>query len=168
VRTSAGKRLGQHSPPLVGGRAGRAPRGPRASGAVLDRLILDTTILIAAERGDAALEEHIGDDDVTIAAITAAEVLVGELLATGGKRRDNRRAFVGNLLATVPVEPYDLEVARTHAQLLMHIRKTGTARGAHDLIAATACAHKRTVVTADLAGFAGLPDVALRHATTRT
>lgn len=110
--------------------------------------------------------EQIGDeDDVAIAAITAAELLVGELLATGSRRRANRRAFIGDLLAAVPVEPYDLAVARAHAELLVHTRRTGTPRGAHDLlIAATARAHRRTVVTADLAGFGGLPDVSVRHA----
>lgn len=125
-------------------------------------------MLIAAERGGAVLEEHIGDgDDVTIAAITAAELLVGELLATGRKRRADRSAFIAGLLATVPVEPYDLVVARAHADLLVHTRRTGTPRGAHDLlIAATAHAHRRTVVTAELAGFDGLPGVLVRHATT--
>lgn len=99
-----------------------------------------------------------------IAAVTVAELLVGELLATGSKRRAKRRAFIEDLLDTVPVEPYDLAVARAHAELLVHTRKTGTPRGAHDLlIAATARVHERTVVTADGAGFAGLPGVTLGH-----
>lgn len=150
----------------MGGRAGRAARRTGAPGAVLDRLILDTTILIAAERGGTSLDEHIGDaDDVAIAAITAAELLVGELLADGERRRAKRRRFVDELLATLPVEPYDLAVARAHAELLAHTKRTGTPRGAHDLlIAATARAHGRTVVTADIAGFDGLPEVSLRQA----
>lgn len=120
--------------------------------------------MIAAERGGTSLDEQIGDDDdVTIAAITAAELLVGELLATGRERRADRRAFIDDLLTTLPVEPYDLAVARAHAELLVHTRRTGTTRGAHDLlIAATARAHARTVVTADLVGFAGLPNVSVR------
>jgi len=120
--------------------------------------------LIAAERGGTSLDEQIGDDDdVTIAAITAAELLVGELLATGRERRADRRAFIDDLLTTLPVEPYDLAVARAHSELLVHTRRTGTTRGAHDLlIAATARAHARTVVTADLVGFAGLPNVSVR------
>ncbi|MGH2837220.1 MAG: PIN domain-containing protein, partial [Thermoleophilaceae bacterium] len=149
----------------MGGRASRAARRAPPTGAVLDRLILDTTILIAAERGGTSLDEQIDDeDDVAIAAVTAAELLVGELLATGSKRRAKRRAFINDLLATVPVEPYDLAVARAHAELLVHTRKTGTPRGAHDLqIAATARVHRRAVVTADSAGFDGLPGVTLRH-----
>lgn len=150
----------------MGRRARRAPRRIGATGAVLDRLIFDTTVLIAAERGGTSFDERIGDeDDVAIAAITAAELLVGQLLAIGERRRDERRAFVDDLLATVPVEPYDLEVARAHAELLVHTTRTGTPRGAHDLlIAATARARGRTVVTADRAGFDDLPEVPLRHA----
>ena len=105
----------------------------------------------------------IGDeDDVAIAAITAAELMVGVELAPR-RRRATRTAFVDALLATIPVEPYDIEVAKAHAVLLAHTRRQGRTRGAHDLlIAATARARSRTVVTADAAGFHQLPEVAVR------
>ncbi len=126
------------------------------------RLILDTTVLVTAERGTVRLGGLLEDaDDVAIAAITAAELLVGVELADVA-RRDTRRAFVEDVLATIPVEEYDLDVARAHARLLAHVRRTGTPRGAHDLIiAATATATGRTVVTADATGFEQLPDVAV-------
>ena len=135
----------------------------RTAGATLERLILDTTILIADERSGGAIEQVVGDeDDVVIAAITAAELLVGVELADG-RRKASRRAFVDLLLATIPVEPYDLQVARVHAELLAHTRTSGRARGAHYLlIAAAARAHARTVVTFDGAGFSDLPGVAIR------
>lgn len=64
---------------------------------------------------------------------------------------------------SVPVEPYDLEVAKAHAALLAHTRRQGRARGAHDLlIAATARTHARTVVTTDRGGFDDLPEVEVR------
>jgi tRNA(fMet)-specific endonuclease VapC len=41
-------------------------------------LLLDTTFLIDAERDAAVLDELIGDeDDVAVAAVTVAELLVG-------------------------------------------------------------------------------------------
>jgi tRNA(fMet)-specific endonuclease VapC len=99
---------------------------------------------------------------VAIAAITAAELLVGVELSDS-TRRQRRSAFVENVLSTIPIEPYDLDVARIHASLLAHTRRTGRPRGAHDLlIAATALTHRRTVVSADPAGFADLPGLALR------
>ena len=77
-------------------------------------------------------------------------------------RRQAREAFVGDVLATIPVEEYDLEVARAHARLLAHARRTGRPRVAHDLIiAATAAATGRTVVSWDAGGFDQLPDVAV-------
>ncbi|MGH8894221.1 MAG: PIN domain-containing protein [Actinomycetes bacterium] len=127
------------------------------------RVILDTTMLIRAERGPRALDHLIeDDDDVAIAAITVAELLVGVELADESRRRA-RGAYVQSVLDTVPVEDYDLVVARSHAQLLAHTRRTGRHRGAHDLvIAATARARDRVVVTADARGFADLPGVLVR------
>jgi tRNA(fMet)-specific endonuclease VapC len=101
-------------------------------------------------------------DDVAMAAITAAELLVGVQLADR-RRKPARRRFVEELRVSVPVEAYDLDVARVHAELLAHARNEGRTRGAHDLlIAATARARARTVVTADAAGFEGLPGVMVR------
>ncbi len=126
-------------------------------------MILDTTVLIATERASEALDEVVGDeDDVAIAAITAAELLVGDHLADR-RHKAARSAFVGGVLSTIPIEPYDLEVARAHAELLAHVRTTGRPRGAHDLIiAATARVRSRTIVTADATGFDDLPGVTLR------
>ena len=127
------------------------------------RLILDSTVLIAAERRGKALDRIVADaDDVAIATITAAELLVGVELADDA-RRPARAAFVQAVLDTIPVEDYDLSVARAHAGLLAHVRRAGRPRGAHDLvIAATALARDRVVVSADAAGFADLPGVVLR------
>jgi tRNA(fMet)-specific endonuclease VapC len=147
----------------VGRRAPSAPVGPTHRGTALARLILDTTILVAAERERLPLDELIDDeDDLAIAAVTAAELLVGVELADA-RRRKNRAAFVEKVLALVPVEVYDLGVARAHAGLLAHTHRSGSARGAHDLlIAATALDRERAIVTADAAGFSDLPGVSIR------
>lgn len=118
---------------------------------------------MAAERERLPLDELVGDeDDVAIAAVTAAELLVGVELADA-RRRARRKELVENLLAVIPVEAYDLGVARAHAVLLAHTRRSGQPRGAHDLIiAATAVDRSRTIVTADAAGFEGLPGLAFR------
>ena len=125
----------------------------------MKRLLLDTTFLIDAERGDAAANLMDDDDDVAMAAITVAELLVGVELSKG-KARVARQTFVDSALTTIPIISYDVEIARTHAGLLAAVRKAGRPRGAHDLlIAATAKASGRTVVTADPDGFADLPGV---------
>jgi tRNA(fMet)-specific endonuclease VapC len=129
----------------------------------VERLILDTTVLVAAERDRSSLVDAIGDeDDVAVAAITAAELLVGVELASA-RRRTRRRAFVQAVLAQIRVEPYDLDTAHVHAGLLAHTRRRGRPRGAHDLlIAATAVTTGRTLITADAAGFADLPGLSVR------
>lgn len=58
------------------------------------------------------------------------------------------------MLSTIPAEDYDLEVAEVHAGLLVQMRRERRPRGAHDLlIAATAIARDRSLVTLDRSGF---------------
>ena len=119
--------------------------------------------MVAGERGRLRLDDLIGDeDDVAVAAVTVAELLVGVELADAANRA-RRRALVDSIVETIPVEDYDLDVARSHALLLAHAHRSGRRRGAHDLIiAATALARARIVVTADQAGFSDLPGVGVR------
>ncbi len=123
-------------------------------------LLLDTTFLIDAERGAADLDDLIGDDDdVAIAAITLAELTVGVQLATT-RQRPRRQSYVDEIVAAIPILPYDEAVALHHANLLVAVRRTGRPRGAHDLIiAATAGAAGRTIVSANRQAFDGLPGV---------
>ena len=123
-------------------------------------LLLDTTFLIDAERGATDLDDLIGDDDdVAIAAITLAELTVGVELATA-RQRSRRQSYVDEIAASIPILPYDEPVALRHARLLVAVRRAGRPRGAHDLvIAATAVAAGRTVVSADRRAFDGLPGV---------
>jgi tRNA(fMet)-specific endonuclease VapC len=144
-------------------RADRPPRTDRSRGTLLSRLLFDTTFLIDTERSGDDLDEVIADDDdVAIAAVTVAELRVGVELSKG-KTQAARRAFLDDIVAHVPVLNYDLHVAEAHAHLLVAVRQQGVPRGAHDLIiAATARASGRTVVTADSNAFARLPGVEVR------
>jgi tRNA(fMet)-specific endonuclease VapC len=121
--------------------------------------------LVGAERRPSRWEDLIAaDDDVAIAAITAAELLVGVEMADA-RHRQARQSFVEGIFATLPIEDYDLAAARSHADLLAHTRRTGRIRGAHDLIiAATAVSRERIVVSPDVAAFEDLPGVVLRRA----
>lgn len=123
-------------------------------------LLLDTTFLVDADRGGRDLDETIDDeDDISIAAITVAELIVGVRLASP-EQRQTRAAFVDEVVESIPVINYDSTVAREHAELLVAVRKQGRPRGAHDLlIAATARAADRTVVSADKEAFSALPGV---------
>lgn len=126
----------------------------------MSRILLDTTFLIDAEREGSDVERAIGDfDDVAIAAITVAELRVGALLANP-RRKVTRTAYVDDIVATLPILGYDIDVAEAHAELLVTVRSQGKPRGAHDLIiAATAKASDRTIVSADGTAFEDLPGV---------
>lgn len=126
-------------------------------------VLLDTTFLIDTERDSGDLNSVIADeDDVAIAAITVAELLVGVELASRS-HRERRELFLEDVVTSLPVIPYDLGIAHEHAALLAAVRRAGRPRGAHDLlIAATARATQRAVVTADASAFHDLPGVEVR------
>jgi predicted nucleic acid-binding protein len=123
--------------------------------------LVDTSVLIAAERGARAFapeEEH------AIAAITAAELLHGVHRASAAERV-RREAFVEGLLAQVPVVPFTLAVARVHARIWAELAAKGRVRGAHDLlIAATALALDWPLLTLDRHGFARIRGLRLADA----
>ncbi len=127
-------------------------------------MLFDTTFLIEADRSGSALDDVINDeDDVAIAAVTIAELRVGVASSIGRSRR-LREAFLADVEATIPALDYNAHVAREHADLLVAVRQQGRPRGAHDLIiAATARATRRTVVSADKSGFDNLPGVSVRY-----
>ncbi len=99
---------------------------------------------------------------MAVAAVTVAELLVGVLLADGAHRRGRRR-FVDEVKEIIPIVDYDATVAASHAELLAAVRRQGRPRGAHDLIiAATANATHRELVSADASAYDGLPGVTVR------
>lgn len=126
-------------------------------------LILDTTVLIDAERDGVELDHLVDDEDaVSIAAVTYAELLHGVEMADG-RRRQQRQEFVAAVATDVPIVAYDRRVAATHATLLASVQRAGRPRGAHDLlVAATAATYDLTVVTSDPSGFEDLPGVTVR------
>lgn len=124
------------------------------------RLILDTNVLIAYERGTldrASLDE----DELAIAAITVAEYRVGiELADTVARAADRARALAA-IVSAVDVLDYTDATGAHHARLIAHARRTGTPRGAHDLIiAAHAVETGRIILSRDAkARFGDLPNV---------
>jgi tRNA(fMet)-specific endonuclease VapC len=121
-------------------------------------------VLVHTARSSGELDLLIADDDdPAIAAVTVAELGIGVQIATGKRRRQARRALLDDLVSSIPVLAYDLDVAHAHTQLLVAARAGGRPRGAHDLIiAATALATRRTVITTDQTGFDDLPGVVVR------
>lgn len=128
-------------------------------------VMLDSSILIAAERGHfrlKALLDSLGEATVSIAAVTASELLHGVHRATSPAVRMRRSAFVEALLGEIPIRDFGLGEARLHAELWAELADGGTRIGAHDLqIAATAIAGGDALVTLNQREFGRVPGLTL-------
>ena len=121
-------------------------------------LILDSSVLIAAEKGQLnlalLLQKEATHQQVAIAAITASELLHGCERALAGKRKDQRRRFVEEILNTLPALPFNLDIAREHARLWARLASAGELIGAHDLlIAATSLQMDYALATLNIQEF---------------
>lgn len=121
--------------------------------------LIDTSVLIAVERGELEVDRILGGVQETgaplaMAAITASEFLQGVHAARGARLVAAQRSFE-MWLAALPVLPFDLEAARVHAILARQLGRRGAPIGAHDLIiAATAVSVGYRVATRDRRSFA--------------
>lgn len=128
--------------------------------------LIDTSVLIAAERGELDLDgllESYAAEPIAMAAITVAELLHGVHRLKTGVGRARAQALVERTLSLMPIVPFDLAVARVHAILSAELASKGTAVGAHDLIiAATAVAMSFSVATRDRRSYPKIKGLALR------
>jgi predicted nucleic acid-binding protein len=124
------------------------------------RLILDTNMLIAYERGTID-RSALDDDELAVASITIAEYRTGIELADSPERVAARARALATITSVIDVLDYTAATAAHHARLLAHVRKSGSRRGAHDLIiAAHAAETGRLLLTRDAkARFSELPGI---------
>jgi predicted nucleic acid-binding protein len=119
--------------------------------------LIDSSALITLERRGLSpdtLERLVPAEPGAIATITASELLVRVYRATSLEHRQRREAFGGTVLAELPILPFDLQVARVHAQIFAELASTGSLINAHDLlIAATALTHNLPVLTENVRDF---------------
>jgi predicted nucleic acid-binding protein len=74
--------------------------------------LIDASVLVTAERGTLDLDDLLaarGDQEIALAAITAAEILHGVHRSTG-RRRLKREAFVERLLEQLPIVSFEIDV----------------------------------------------------------
>jgi tRNA(fMet)-specific endonuclease VapC len=129
-------------------------------------ILIDTSVLVAAERGQLDLEPllgRLGDEEVAMASITASELLHGVHRLRGASRARSE-VLVERLIDRLPVVDFDLAAARVHAALSAEQRARGAAVGAHDLlIAATAVLLDYAVATRDLRSFPRIKGLKILH-----
>jgi tRNA(fMet)-specific endonuclease VapC len=125
-------------------------------------VLIDTSILIDAERRGERLERALGDEQRAISVVTASELLHGVHRADDEGVRVRRQVFVEHVLASLDPLPVTTPVARSHARLWAHLEQAGQIIGAHDLwIAATALAHGMSLATGNARHFERVPGLSV-------
>lgn len=128
-------------------------------------VLIDSSILIEAERGRSDLEPHVArhhDGEAFLSVMTASELLHGVHRAVDPGVRARRSAFVEEILECLPMLSVDLACARAHARLWAELGKAGSLIGPHDLwLAATCVAHGLTMATANVREFSRVPGLEL-------
>jgi tRNA(fMet)-specific endonuclease VapC len=119
--------------------------------------LIDTSVIIAIQRGQLD-PQHLRDTDddepIAISAMTASELLHGVHRLTSAVARTRAERFIEQLIDSIPVIAFDLEVARIHARLDAELSAQGASVGDADLIiAATAVWLDYRVATRDLRSF---------------
>jgi len=128
-------------------------------------VLIDTSILIEAERGRLELELHVAqrqEEAFFLSVITASELLHGVHRAVQPEVQAKRSAFVEAILARFPLLLVDLGTARAQAQVWATLSAAGMMIRPHDLwLAATCIAHGLTMVATHVREFTRVPGLAV-------
>jgi predicted nucleic acid-binding protein len=124
--------------------------------------LIDTSVLVDAERGGGALGRVPRDGEHSVSVITVSELLHGIHRAGEGARRTQRQVFVEQVLTELESLPITPEAARVHAEIWAQLEAAGEIIGMHDLwIAATALIHGLQVATTNAKDFERVPGLSV-------
>jgi predicted nucleic acid-binding protein len=128
-------------------------------------LILDSSVVIAAERGGDTVEQLIeravklaGDQDAALSAVGLTELIHGVYRAQTPQMRVRRETFLRELLADLTVYPYTKETAMLAGKIDGEQQGHGVVIPFGDLlIGATALSLGFSVLTANVRHFQRIP-----------
>jgi tRNA(fMet)-specific endonuclease VapC len=128
-------------------------------------VVLDTSVLIAAEKGRLdlpAIFSAVGEEPALIAAITVSELLHGVERATPAEVKERRGRYVEWIIGTLGVASFGVAEAREHARLWAQLSARGQPIGAYDtLVAATALSLGFSLATLNRKEFKRVPGLTL-------
>ncbi|HMD86870.1 MAG TPA: PIN domain-containing protein [Terriglobia bacterium] len=132
-------------------------------------LILDSSVIIAAERRGESVEQLIerilratGDQDAALSAVGLTELVHGIYRASTAEIRFHREAFLNELLADLTVYPYTRETALLAGKLDGEQQSLGIVIPFADLlIGATALALSYSVLTDNVRHFERIPGLSV-------
>jgi tRNA(fMet)-specific endonuclease VapC len=124
--------------------------------------LIDTSVLIDAERGGGALSRVPEDTERMISVITMSELLHGVHRAADPVVKARREAIIEASFNEIELVPIDTAIARVHAVIWAGLEAAGETIGTHDLwIAATALSHVLTVATRNARDFERVPGLSV-------
>jgi tRNA(fMet)-specific endonuclease VapC len=128
-------------------------------------LILDTSVLVAAERRKFQIKAFLLAQPVApvrLAAVTYSELLHGLERATDAQIKARRSRFIEGILALTGIVGFNQREAEFHARRWARLESQGQTIGPHDLqIAATALSLDYTLATLNLSEFSRVPGLKL-------
>jgi predicted nucleic acid-binding protein len=104
-------------------------------------LLIDTSALVALERGSATWDEAIVDERAAVPSIVYAELLVGVRLADTPERAASRQKKIDALVGRVPVIEFGIEAADRWATLFTDLQRSGALIPSNDLAVAAIALH---------------------------
>ena len=120
-------------------------------------VILDTSILIAAERQEFEIDsitENREEEIFGLSVISVSELLHGVNRANSLTRRLKRSAYVEKIIELFPIFVFEVSMARIYAELWSDLSSRGIRIGAHDLmIGSTALSLGFSVATHNMRHF---------------
>jgi tRNA(fMet)-specific endonuclease VapC len=128
-------------------------------------LILDTSVLVAAERRRFNITAFLSAQPVApvrLAAVTYSELLHGLERAADAQIKARRRKFIEDVLSATGIVGFNQREAEIHARLWANLESTGQTIGPHALqIAATALSLDYDLATLNITEFSRVPGLNL-------
>ena len=130
-------------------------------------LVLDSGVLIAAERGARPVSELLAslahdheETEIVLSSITVIELEHGFHRATTPEMARKRRDYLDTVFAGIPIEPFTRDMAQTAAKIDAEARQAGrTIPFADLLIGVTALCFGYAVGTLNLRHFQMIPNL---------
>ena len=111
-------------------------------------VVLDSSVLIASERGArpisellASLAEQFGETEFLLSAITVMEMEHGWHRATTPESANKRRRYIDEVLAVIPVESFSQKMGVLAAGIDATLRRNGTVIPTADLLIGVTAVH---------------------------
>ena len=126
-------------------------------------LVLDTSVLIEAERGKFSLSSLLSKtfpkESIYISSISVSELYLGAHLSKKNFK-EKRTSSIEIMISSLIILDFDSRVAKAHAHAWSQLKKKGILIGPYDLIIAATCLyHQHSLLTFNIKEFSRVPNL---------